>query len=179
MAKVSNTGTFSSQRVLQTSSRSRLETDKKTFDFQDSTKIPTRIKSDKRFVIRNRRRGLATASLRPTMHYNAKTLSSLAHLNFARESSPFSDEEARLFRVYALDSNGAQRCVHRWFTAALDRTLRLTTHAGLVLTHKERNRLQHALHGNIPEAATHAGLVLTQKERNRLHHAMHGNIHET
>ena len=53
-----------------------------------------------------------------------------------------------MFRVYALDSNGAQRCVHRWFTAAPDRTLRLTTHAGLVLTRKERNRLQHALEGN-------------------------------
>ena len=100
------------------------------------------------FFLRSRRRGLAWGSTRPTLQLNENVVSSLDRLNFARESSPLSAEEAMVFRVYALDSTGNRQRVQQWFTASPDRTLRLMTHAGLVLTRKERNRLQHALEGN-------------------------------
>ena len=69
-------------------------------------------------------------------------------MNLGAPSEPLSAEDERRFGAWALDSHGARTRVYGYYSAGPDRTLLLTTHAGLVLTRKERNRLQHTKEGN-------------------------------
>ena len=69
-------------------------------------------------------------------------------MNLGAASEPVSVQEEQAFGAYALDSNGHRTRLFGRYSAGPDRTLLLTTHAGLVLTRKERNHAQHAKVGN-------------------------------
>ena len=120
-----------------------------TFDPHEETPPgPTRTAADRRFCQRSACRGKARGSTRPHSTFSNRDLRSLEAMNLGAPSEPLSVQEEKTFGAYALDSNGHRTRLFGRYSAGPDRTLLLTTHAGLVLTRKERNRAQHAKVGN-------------------------------
>ena len=77
-----------------------------------TSKNTKRTKADRRFCIRNARRGKAATSTRPCCTYDWRDADQLERMNLGAPSEPLSAEDERRFGAWALDSDGVRTRVY-------------------------------------------------------------------